>query len=468
MYGKDLVADFGPRGMPGPVLVADSDATFTNAVCEHLRQRGLRTTLASTAYSARATLWSDAPPVVVLGEFGSSQSDILEIIEEARRLPYDCSVIFVPRLSSEDLAIAAFRAGIREYLRRSACADALMPCVERCLRLQFKGAEHTPIDRDNAELARFIGCSQPVSAMKQFLLKVSKTDSSILITGETGTGKELVAQLIHTLSPRRDRPLVCINCAALPDNLLESELFGYERGAFTGANKAYPGRLQLAAGGTVMLDEIGEMTPYAQAKLLRAIESREVMPLGGRKTVPINVRIVAATNQEPEVLMRERRFRSDLYFRLNVARVHLVPLRERKEDVIPLFEHQVEEFSRRHGMHTSGVSQAAWECLLHYDWPGNVRELRNVVEAIFIDPPQGEIKIDHLPGPIRQRGTPPHSEETERERLLAALTATRWNKSNAARQLQWSRMTLYRKMTKYNLLQSRRARPLRKTLSRDE
>lgn len=287
-------------------------------------------------------------------------------------------------------------------------------------------------------------------SIRDFIVKASRTDSNVLITGETGTGKEVLARLIHDLSPRRARPLVSINCASLPDNLLESELFGYERGAFTGAVAAFPGRLRMATGGTVVLDEIGEMTVAGQAKLLRAIDSRQISPLGSRHNLAIDVRIVAATNQDPERMVREKRFRSDLYFRLNVARIHVSPLRERRDDVLPLFRHYVAEFCGRPGGDLA-ISQPACECLLRYQWPGNVRELRNVAEVIGIDPPRGEIAVQHLPRALRGGGATSMLSLSERDRMVAVLAATNWNKSQAARQLHWSRMTLYRKMTKYDV-----------------
>jgi transcriptional regulator with PAS, ATPase and Fis domain len=234
--------------------------------------------------------------------------------------------------------------------------------------------------------------------------------------------------------------------------LLESELFGYERGAFTGAHGAFAGKLRLAQRGTVLLDEIGEMSGYAQAKLLRVIESREVFPLGANRAVPIDVRFIAATNQELEQLVMRNAFRKDLYYRFNVARIALPALRERKEDILSLFEHFLMQFNRQYQRQVQGPSQELGERLLQYEWPGNVRELRNLVEAIFIDPPAGQIALADLPEGFRQifsgyANTP----SLERERLIAVLDATHWNKSQAAAQLHWSRMTLYRKLAKYRL-----------------
>jgi transcriptional regulator with PAS, ATPase and Fis domain len=298
-----------------------------------------------------------------------------------------------------------------------------------------------------------IGESAPMQEIKAYISKVAATESNILIMGETGTGKELVAELLHKNSPRQHKPLVCINCAAIPDSLVESELFGHERGAFTGAHATQDGLLKQAAGGTVFFDEIGDMSPYAQAKILRAIERKEVQRVGGKHSMAVDIRIIAATNQDLEHLVTEGKFRSDLFFRLNVARIHLPPLRDRKEDIPLLCMHYIQELNRRLGREVEGLSDTAWEALLRYAWPGNVRELKNLLEAVFINLPSRRIAFVDLPEPFRQRvsavaGLP----QDERERLLSALFATNWNKSKAAQQLHWSRMTLYRKMTKYQIV----------------
>jgi len=300
-----------------------------------------------------------------------------------------------------------------------------------------------------------IGNSLAIWRLKTYLGKVAMTDSHVLITGETGTGKELAAQYIHQHSTRRAKPLIMINCAALPDGLLESELFGYERGAFTGALSSYAGKLKLADGGTVLFDEIGEMSPYAQAKILRVIESKEVYPLGGRRSVPINIRIMAATNRDLDHEMASNGFRQDLYFRLNVARIRLPPLRERKEDLPLLIDYFAQKLSADFGRERLGFNDKAIEVLQHYEWPGNVRELMNLIERIFIDPPAGNIDAEDLPesmrrSPISRRDAAPG----ERELLLYTLSQTNWNKSKAAEQLHWSRMTLYRKLAKYHIEES--------------
>jgi transcriptional regulator with PAS, ATPase and Fis domain len=302
-----------------------------------------------------------------------------------------------------------------------------------------------------------IGESRSMQEISFFLSRVAATDSTVLITGETGTGKELVASLIHEKSRRREKPFVCVNCAAMPDTLVESEMFGHERGAFTGAVSARLGKFEVASGGTVFLDEISDMTPFAQAKMLRTIESKEIYRLGGRKVIPLDVRVTAATNRDPEVLVTEGKFREDLYYRLNIARIHLPPLRERKEDIQGLIANGIEKLNHKYKRNIQGLSEEAMLALMRYDWPGNVRELMNLLEATFINLPQKEIAFADLPKLFQQKlketeNVPLH----ERKHILSALLETKWNKAEAARKLRWSRMTLYRKISRYNIVEQRR------------
>ena len=302
-------------------------------------------------------------------------------------------------------------------------------------------------------LDSLVGSSSAMMDLRAYIRKVARSDAVVLITGETGTGKERVAESIHRESPRHNRPFICVNCAAIPDTLLESELFGYERGAFTGAQSSYSGKVRAASGGTVFLDEIGEMSLIAQAKILRVIERGEVFPLGAVRMMAVDVRFIAATNQELEPLVKEGRFRRDLFYRLNVARLLLKPLKEHKEDIPELIDHYVREFNQRYRCTVHRPAPTLLDCLLRYDWPGNVRELRNLVEAVFIDPPAGPVSIDDLPEFFRNIFAPyAVSAPSERDRMVSALYQTNWNKSKAAVQLNWSRMTLYRKLSKYHIL----------------
>ncbi|SAL81996.1 sigma-54 interaction domain protein [Caballeronia arvi] len=296
-----------------------------------------------------------------------------------------------------------------------------------------------------------LGNSEAMRSANAFVLKVARSEINVLLTGETGTGKECVAQSIHRQSARSNGPFMPVNCAALPDALLESELFGFERGAFTGAQAAYEGKFRAARGGTLFLDEIGEMSLYAQAKILRALESREVYPLGSKRAIALDVRVVAATNQDLGELVAANRFRKDLYYRLNVARIHLPPLRERKADIPMLLRHFLSEMNSRHAQGVSEFTAAALSCVMNHDWPGNVRELRNLLEVVFVDPPEHTVDLCHLPDSLRTTTGPAAADVTrlERSRILSALIAAQWNKTLAARDLRCSRMTLYRKMSRY-------------------
>jgi transcriptional regulator with PAS, ATPase and Fis domain len=291
--------------------------------------------------------------------------------------------------------------------------------------------------------------------VKDYITRIAATDSTVLITGETGTGKELAAEMIHLQSHRRKKPLIRVNCSALPENLVESELFGYERGAFTGAVAPQKGKLMAANGGDIFFDEIGDMTPYAQAKILRSIEYKEVNPLGSNYAVPIDFRIIAATNKDPEELIMEGKFRKDLYYRLNVARVNMPPLRERIQDIPELVSFAIKNLNHKFGRNVLGLTDDSMELLLRYDWPGNVRELMNLLEATFINLSQKTVTHADLPKMFHKHFNMLNQTPTdEKKQILTVLLETKWNKSSAAQKLNWSRMTLYRKMTKYNIAEN--------------
>lgn len=289
--------------------------------------------------------------------------------------------------------------------------------------------------------------------LKSYVAKVARSDATVLLTGETGTGKERVAAALHRQGPRATAPLIAVNCAALPDSMIESELFGHRRGAFTGAMADFPGRFVEADGGTLFLDEVGELSHAGQAKLLRVIEDREVVALGSTQRRKVNVRLVAATNAGLEELVERRLFRADLFYRLNVVRIEIPSLRERPEDIGPIIEHFISQQNHRLAMKVGRPTGELLDRLKSYDWPGNVRELRNLVEAVFVDPPDGRaLQIADLPPNFRRMfqdsGRPG---EVERDQLVRVLRETNWNKVAAAREMKWSRMTLYRKMAKYDL-----------------
>ena len=305
-----------------------------------------------------------------------------------------------------------------------------------------------------------IGKDPAVQKVFDIVPVIAESDATVLIEGPTGTGKDLLAKVIHNASKRGKKPLVKVNCAALPDNLLESEMFGYVKGAFTGADKDKPGRFQEADGGTIFLDEIGDLPLSLQAKLLRVLEDKEFYPLGSRKTTKVNVRILAATNQGLEKMVAAKKFREDLFYRLNVIRLELPPIKERKADIPLLIEHVLRRLRAARGTRASRISEEAMEILLNYDFPGNVRELENILEHALIICQEDSIEPKHLPVFLRKGASPGGTPKetmpselllSERDRILDVLKRHRWHRGEAARELQMDRTTLWRKMRRYRL-----------------
>jgi DNA-binding NtrC family response regulator len=438
------------------ILIVECDASVQRRVKALLRPYGYSMIDAVEPTAALSLIDRQIPDLVIVNASLHDTHAGLEFVRRVRQRHDRVPIVLLTAKSSEALAIAALKAGVNDYVTLPCVSDELVVSVRRLLsKVSQPPASGAGDPRPGSLTADrcLIGDSAPMREIKAYITQVAATDSHVLITGETGTGKELVAELIRHNSARRQQPFVCINCAAIPDTLLESELFGYEKGAFTGASTASEGKLKSADGGVIFFDEIGDMSPYAQAKILRAIESREMYRLGGKRPIGLNVRVIAATNQNLEQLVTKEKFRKDLYFRLNVARIHLPPLRERREDIVPLCHHYLHHLSQRFGRRVEGFTDEVLACLLRHDWPGNVRELKNVLEAILVKGPSRRIAIADLPTLFRLQcqdvGSAP---QQERERLLSALFSTNWNVSKAAQQLHWSRMTLYRKLEKYRIV----------------
>jgi DNA-binding NtrC family response regulator len=432
------------------ILIAEGDETLCQDLKGRLFNHGYEVINALDKTSALRSFQARKPDLVIIFSSGDSSRNGLNTVAQIRRQDREVPLFLITRNSSEARVVAALRAGVTDYFKWPVSYEELITNINRNLSHHKTSLQETDIDEP------MIGDGAAMREIKAYILKIATTDSTVLITGETGTGKELAAELIHRNSPRHREPFVCINCAALPESLVESEMFGYERGAFTGAVALKRGKFELAEGGTVFMDEIGDMSPYAQMRILRTTEQKEVCRLGGNGAIPINVRVVCATNRDLEQLIEKGRFRKDLYYRLNVARVHLPLLRDRKEDIPSLLKHYIRKFNQRFGREVEGLTEEAMAFLLGYDWPGNVRELKNILEATFINLSSWKIGIMDLPKAFQRRlreaeGLP----EKERDRVLSVLFATKWNKSKAAQKLQWSRMTLYRKMAKYHISTSR-------------
>ncbi len=394
-----------------------------------------------------------APDLVMLGDPGGGTPAAIELARRIRTASATVPILLIATESSEAAVVSALRLGVNDYLKQPVSPEALLDSVVRLLGLPARPA--VPVGP-----RRIVGDTPAIRSVFAYAESVAQTKSTVLITGETGTGKDLAAELIHSLSARSRQPFIALNCAAVPDALLESELFGRERGAYTGADTSYDGKLKLAEGGTVLFDEIGDLTPYGQAKLLRVIESRQAQRLGSAKDVSLDIRILAATNQDLAGMVERRQFRRDLYFRLNVTRLELPPLRERHEDVPLLLTHFAKGFSAETGRLFPGFSSRALRALMQFDWPGNVRQLRNVVEELFVRLPNHPIDIEDLPPEISGRRAPAPAEPLdEKTRIVSALASTRWNKKRAAQSLNWSRMTLYRKMALHQIAAESEERP---------
>ncbi len=405
----------------------------------HIRGRLLEILRASDELLVSDT---GTPDIICIGcEYQLSPTDL----EKARKCAGGSHVPMVLAAwnGSENLAVAALRNGINDYVGGSACRAELVGVL----------LSHCSSSPDSSCIGceLLVGDSEPMQAIKAYIPRVAKASSNVLITGETGTGKELVAKLIHRNSPRAENALVCLNCAAIPDTLLESELFGSEKGAFTGALSSRDGSLKAAEGGTLFLDEIGDMSAYAQAKVLRVIETHEIHRLGGGRLQHIDFRVVAATNCDLEALSNVGQFRRDLFFRLNVARIHLPPLRDRPDDILPVANHFRREYDRTFGRNTIGFTQHSEQVIRQHRWPGNVRELKNIVEIAFInsDPECQWVEIPELFCQAVENHAV--NDSGEADRILHALSTTHWNKSKAADILSFSRMTLYRKMERYGI-----------------
>ena len=375
-------------------------------------------------------------------------------------------ILIMTAYSSVESAVEALKAGAYDYLTKPLDFEVLKLSIEKARDHMGLKSENKALKeklRSEFDLKNIIGKSRPMKELIDMVAMIAPSEATVLITGESGTGKELIAQSIHYNSPRKDHSLVVVNCAALTETLLESELFGHEKGAFTGADKRREGRFAQAHKGTIFLDEIGEMSPMMQAKLLRVIQEREIQRVGSDDTIKVDVRILAATNRNLEDDVAKGKFREDLYYRLNVVTVNMPPLRDRQDDIPLLAQHFLEKYSEKNRKQVKGFSPISMDILLKYDWPGNIRELENAVERSVILLNGDYITEKELPLNITQTyseesdwvatkpaNTEPRPlEEVEKEAILAALEASGGNKSETARRLGINRKTLHQKLKNY-------------------
>jgi len=385
------------------VLVVDDEPENCFVVAKALEDEGMLPLVAYSGADALEMLEADHQIQLVLLDIRMPGMDGVEVLARIRERDLDLPVVIISAFEQVSTAVKCMRLGAYDYLTKPLNIHELKITVAntfRTLKLQNEVARLRSEIEKRRGLEQMVGGSPALQRVAALVQRVAQHDISVLITGESGTGKELVAEAIHALSPRRDKAFVCVDCTALPEPLLESELFGYERGAFTGAQERKPGRFELAQGGTLFLDEIGNLPQSSQMKLLRVLQERQVNRLGGKQPIAVDVRVMAATNSDLRALMRSGAFREDLYHRLNEFSVHLPPLREREGDVEVLASYFLHRFNAQFKRQVSGFSPAAVDCLRLYPWPGNVRELHNVVKRAVVLA-EGLIEPPHLPPELR-------------------------------------------------------------------
>ena len=446
--------------MPGRVLIVDDDQSMCELIEADLACRDIQSEWRTSAAEALLVI-QDRQFDVILTDLQMPGLNGLALCERIVANRPDIPVIVMTAFGSLETAVAAMRAGAYDFVSKPVELDLLAIRLERAIQHRSL-SEQVRLLSDRVQQAnrysKLLGESPAMKRLFDDLRRIAETDTSVLITGESGTGKELVAKALHEQSRRRTKPFVAINCAALPESLLESELFGHKRGAFTDAVSDQRGLFLQADGGTLFLDELGEFPLALQPKLLRALEERMVRPVGSNKEVPFDVRLIAATNRDLETAVEEKRFREDLYFRVNVIQIKLPPLRSRGTDVLLLAQHYLEDFASQNGKKILGLSDATAQKLLDYEWPGNVRELRNAIERAVALARFDRIAVDDLPDKIRNyRGTQLElggdnpsellkMEEVERRYIHHVLKVTHGNRTLTAQILGFDRKTLYRKL----------------------
>jgi DNA-binding NtrC family response regulator len=450
------------------VLLVDEDRVLCSSLAFQLTERDYEV---ASLYSGQGVLelLAEETPDLLLLEQGMADMDVLEVLRQAKKLDEDLNVILMTASDAPDVAVQALRLGAFECLRKPINTDELVLVVERALetgQLKREVAQLRSERPGRFSIDDIIGRSRDMKQVLAMVRKIARSEAgTVFIQGESGTGKELVAKAIHCESSRANQPFMAINCAAVPEALLESEIMGHERGAFTDAKVLRKGLFEMADGGSVFLDEIGDMPLAMQAKLLRVLEERSFRRVGGTRDIRVDVRIISATNRDLQKAMAEKTFRNDLYYRIGVIPIVLPPLRERREDIIPLAEHFIALFNREFGKKVRGISRMAEKILTEYDWPGNIRELKNVIERSVILECEDTLLVENLPaelidrtigrsGPLNFR-LPAEGidiEDVERELIRQALEMADGNQSQAARLLNLGIDALRYRMKKFDFM----------------
>ena len=448
------------------ILVVDDDPAVRDVLQEALLQDEYSVSTAEDGAEAIQAV-KDSVVHIVITDFQLPDIDGLEIIDRLAKLDAKIIPIMMTGFGTIETAVRAMKSGAFDFITKPFDLEAVAVVIRKAaevLRLRQENHLLRKAVRDQYRLEHLVGTSEPIQHVMEFVQKVADSDSTVMIQGESGTGKELVARMLHFNSLRKDRPLVPVNCGAIPENLLESELFGHEKGAFTGATHSRMGRFELANGGTIFLDEIGEMSLPLQVKLLRVLQEREFERVGGNRTIHVDVRIIAATNQDLDTLVEEKRFRKDLFYRLNVIPIVIPPLRERRSDIPLLIDHFLVRFNQSKRTDVSGLDPEALQMLTEYDWPGNIRELENMIERLVVLTKHGVLSIEDLPDKICRRPLGPELKEQflrfnedginlsreveqyEKHLIMEALRKANGVTSRAAQLLHLNRTTLVEKL----------------------
>jgi len=442
--------------MSQKILIIDDEDLFREDLSLLLTQQGYECRTAATAEEG-IRVFKEFLPDIVLIDIVLPGKNGVEIIEDLLQINPASTIIMMTAFGTLETAVEAFRKGAVDYILKPVVIEDLLGKIGRIEEYQELQREirhlRQEIYRDSASLP-VVGKSPTMQKVLKIIGKVAPTSSTVLIVGESGTGKEIIAQAIHQHSDRRDKPFLALNCSGFQETLLESELFGHEKGAFTGATREKEGFFEVVGEGTLLLDEISEMPFSLQSKLLRVLESREFFRVGGTKAIPMKARIIAATNQNLEQMVKEGKFREDLYYRIAVFVVQLPPLRDRLSDIPLLADYFIRKFNKELKKNYRGISPSAQQLLMSYNWPGNIRELRNIIERAMILGNGAYIEADDLPSQLGGKETPtisrPNLKEAlkifEKNHILQALVENNWNKEKTARQLRIDPSTLYRKM----------------------
>jgi DNA-binding NtrC family response regulator len=448
--------------MGAKILVVDDDIGMRETLEAVLAADGYDVAVASNGEEALAAIRQKNFDLMLLDNKMPDHMGT-DLIPAIKKISPDTVVIIMTAYGTIKTAVESVKKGAFNFITKPFELDEVRLSIKQVVEMQNLARENAELRRmlkENVVLKDIVGTSPKIQAVFDVIKKVVDYDVTILICGESGTGKELVAQAIHGNSPRRNNPFIKLNCAALPETLLESELFGYEKGAFTGATNSKPGRFEMARGGTMFLDEIGDTSLSMQSKLLRVLQEKEFERVGGKETLKVDVRIVAATNKDLKKEVEEKRFREDLYYRLNVVPIYVPPLRERIEDIPLLTNYFLKELNLLFQKDFNSVSPEALACFMSYGWPGNVRELRNVLEKAVLLGDGKVITLNHLPEEIRKNNSeilpaamPRNSslDEIEKYHIYRTLQEVGWNQTKAAERLNIHRNTLREKIRKFNL-----------------